>query len=93
MPYTGGPALANNGEYPNSTIDTLATATKSHFDACNALDWSGSWLKSGTIVVASDTKGVSTPVTSVQIDSIVDTQHRRTNDFAPSYTKEVAIVV
>lgn len=93
MPISGCPALASNGEVPTAQVDALATATQNHFNACNAIDWSGSWLKSGTIVVASDTKGVSTPVTSVEIDSIVDTQHRRSNDFSATYRKEVAITI
>lgn len=91
MPITGTPALANNGEVTNTAIDAYVLAQKQYFDDLNAITWSGIWMKSGKVVVASATKGVSTAVTSVACDSIVDTQHRRSNDFTPSYTKESAL--
>ena len=76
VPFTAG-ALSNAGQASDDVCSGMADATSTLFSSVNALNLTADAVTGQTVVVASFTKGATTPVTEVIVDSVVDTQHRR----------------
>lgn len=85
VPTTNMP-LAASGQMDNSTCVALATAFRDILSGVNALDLTASGVTGPTCVVASFTKGLTTPVNRVTVDSLMDVQHRREDSFGPAHT-------
>ncbi len=85
LPYTSD-ALETNGQAPANTCTTTATATRDLLQALQDADYSGDGITAQQPVVASFTKGVTTPITSVFVDSLVDVQHRREDKIGAAHS-------
>jgi hypothetical protein len=90
VPWTGG-GVSSNGQTNQTMCDNMSGATKALLDALNALDLSAHGVTSQTVEVVSFTRGLTTPVDHVIVDSIPDTQHRRQDKVAP-IAKSVAVL-
>jgi len=88
LPATGYGALIGSAHYLNTTsVDGIANASKTYFDAVNALTIEGNDI---AVVVAAS---LSAPpvVTSLRVDNELDVQRRRANKIQASYIKSVAL--
>lgn len=91
FPMTGG-ALTTGHQTATAKCDSLATATKTLIDGINALVPTGGNPPSVRVSVRSGAGGGhSTPVTQVAVNSLPDTQRRRTGSILPSYTATATI--
>jgi hypothetical protein len=88
LPATGYGALIGSGHYLNTTtVDGIANATKTYFQAVNALT-----VNSGAVFIGVGSQLPSPPpVTSLRVDNEFDVQRRRANKIQASYVKSVAI--
>lgn len=81
--YIPTPALtiSNDSQVPSVNTVDIATRTATLITTINA--------SSLGVVVMSATQTAATPVTAVQVNSVVDTQRRRTNKIVPNQTSIV----
>lgn len=79
MPWTVGGGVSANGQTGSGTTDAVATAWSSALTELNEMTVAWPGAAGQLVVVASFTKGVIHPVVAVVVDSIPDTQHRRTD--------------
>lgn len=76
--------LGADGQADSITLSTIATATRDMLDAWNALNLSAVGVTAQACVVASFSKGTTTPITAVHLDSLMDVQHRREDKIGAS---------
>jgi hypothetical protein len=82
LPLTNS-ALSASLQVVPATALAYATATATLCTALNGMSLSSHQVSSQTCCVASFTKGEMTPITSVQVDTLPDTQHRRDDKTLP----------
>nr|CRY97318.1 hypothetical protein [uncultured prokaryote] len=89
LPWTSKGVTPSTFQFGSSGIDATATALKAMLDGFNTgyVDDSAD----GTVSVASQKNGVLTPITTLRIDSIPDTQRGRKNRATADYTKSLAL--
>lgn len=88
LPVTASGAWGNNGQIANATCTAIAAATKTLYDAMNALTIG----TAGAIVsIAGRDSGAHAPVQAIWVNGKVDTQRRRTDKIAPAFTA-IAVV-
>jgi hypothetical protein len=78
LPPMSAGLMNGNGQLSSATCTTVAAAMAAFF---NGIRTSANGAQP---VVASATAGTKTPLTSVRVDSIVDTQRRRRNKIIPA---------
>lgn len=76
LPATSAAAMASNGQYSLTTVTNVATAAKTMLDGINTLSIGAA---GAPVVIASRASGVTAPVNTVQVDTKIDTQRRRTD--------------
>lgn len=85
-----GPTGAG-GQVGAATCSTLATQWAGVLTAVNALPAGGAAPLGQAAVVASFTKGIGYPINHVTVDSIPDTQHRRSDKLVATTVKTVGV--
>ncbi len=76
VPITSA-ALGQDGQMAITDITVVASKTRDLLSDVNDVDLTGVGVGDHSCVVASFTKGLTTPITAVFSDSLMDVQHRR----------------
>lgn len=84
-PWTANPGYDATGRFPTTNTDSMSSQLGTTFRNINLIDGSLLWYKSLQVVVASATKAASYPVTTLQVDNVVDTQHRRVDKLGATH--------
>lgn len=88
LPATGYGALIGSAHYLNTTsVDGIANASKTYFDAVNALTIEGDPID----VVVGAQLSLPPVVTTLRVDNELDVQRRRANKIQASYIKAVTL--
>lgn len=82
VPYTAGPITVPGMEAVAGSVTALATAHATLIRQIQGL--TQTVITNCIPVVASFTKGIMTPINSVRVDSLCDTQHRREDKMTPT---------
>lgn len=91
-PLTGLATGGTAGQVLTADAGTVATSVAGAFTQINALDASAVWYKGIKVVVASGTKSINNQVTTVDVDTLVDVQHRREDSFTAAGTGTAAVI-
>ena len=91
FPCTSSPAYTTGGQLTSTTALAVCQQVRDFIHQLNLTDFSGTWEKGLTPIVASFTKGQAYPIATVIVDSLVDTQHRREDKQNPSTISTLAV--
>jgi hypothetical protein len=87
----GGLPLGTDQQAPLVATTGLGNAWKVFIDAVNSANWNDGNVLAQVASVASFTRGITTPITTVRVDSLVDSQRRREDKFTSLHTYSVGI--
>jgi hypothetical protein len=88
-----GVGLQEDGHFTSSDCDAMATATATYLEAVASAISGNPGGGDSTPCVASFTKSFCTNITSVVVDDIPDTQHRREDKLGSAYEASHPVVI
>lgn len=93
IPYTAATtSLTADGQTITGVVNSYATATATLFQTLNAASWTSAGITSqSAVVTSSNAPAVAHSVINIRVDSLPDSQRRRTNKDAPAITSNSAV--
>jgi hypothetical protein len=86
-----GVGVNSTAQWPDDIIGDMATATAAMLSTFNTADYSAHGLAGQGACIASFTTGGVVPITTVEVDSKPDTQHRRQDKLLALFRETAAV--